>query len=74
MNEHKYNDHSHHEEPKSIDEKYRIPYWKRAHHDWRFWTVLLLMLVAMVFYVVTDNFGSLSRSQSGEPGSKTPAE
>src|ERR1035441_5019093 len=23
------------------------PYWKRAHHDWRFWVALVLMLAAM---------------------------
>ena len=25
-----------------------VPYWKRAHRDWRFWVALLLMLGAMV--------------------------
>ncbi len=31
------------------------PYWKRAHHDWRFWFALGLMLVAMFIYLLTDN-------------------
>ncbi len=31
------------------------PYWKRAHHDWRFWVALVLMLVAMFIYLMTDD-------------------
>ncbi len=31
------------------------PYWKRAHHDWRFWVVLVLMIVAMVVYIVSQD-------------------
>ncbi|MDP4220868.1 MAG: hypothetical protein Q8916_13500 [Bacteroidota bacterium] len=30
-----------------------IPYWRRAHHDWKFWVVLILMLAAMVIYIMT---------------------
>jgi len=29
----------------------QIPYWRRAHHDWRFWFGLLVMLVAIGIYV-----------------------
>ena len=29
------------------------PYWRRAHHDWKFWIALFLMLTAMGIYVVT---------------------
>ena len=35
--------------------KERIPYWKRAHHDWKFWIAILLMLAAMVMYVKTND-------------------
>jgi hypothetical protein len=31
------------------------PYWRRAHHDWKFWVALALMLAAMAIYVMTDN-------------------
>jgi hypothetical protein len=31
------------------------PYWKRAHHDWRFWVALGLMLAAMFIYLMTDD-------------------
>jgi hypothetical protein len=33
------------------------PYWLRAHRDWRFWAVVLVMLVAMAVYVATMNLG-----------------
>jgi len=32
------------------------PYWKRAHHDWKFWVAVLLMIAAMVIYVWTNDF------------------
>ncbi len=32
-----------------------IPYWKRMHRDWRFWTALLLMLAAMAAYLLSGN-------------------
>ena len=31
------------------------PYWLRAHRDWRFWAVVLVMLGAMLVYVMTMN-------------------
>ena len=33
----------------------RLPYWKRAHHDWKFRVGLVLMLVAISIYVVTND-------------------
>ena len=30
-----------------------LPYWKRAHHDWKFWVGLSLMLTSMLIYIVT---------------------
>jgi hypothetical protein len=38
----------------TTNEKHR-PYWKRAHHDWRFWVFLVLMIVAMVVYIVSQD-------------------
>jgi hypothetical protein len=32
-----------------------VPYWKRAHHDWKFWLVLFFMLAAMVIYIMTQD-------------------
>ena len=31
----------------------RAPYWRRAHRDWRFITVVVLMLGAITTYVLT---------------------
>jgi hypothetical protein len=31
------------------------PYWLRAHRDWRFWAVVLVMVAAMLTYVFTMN-------------------
>jgi hypothetical protein len=36
-----------------------LPYWKRAHRDWRFWIGLVLMLVAMAIYVLSDDLAFL---------------
>jgi hypothetical protein len=33
----------------------RHHFWKNAHRDWRVWIVVILMLVAILVYVVTDN-------------------
>jgi hypothetical protein len=49
------------------------PYWKRAHHDWRFWVALVLMLAAMFIYLMTDDLSFVPRirtrpAQSGNVG------
>jgi hypothetical protein len=36
-----------------------LPYWKHAHHDWRFWIGLILMLVAITIYVMSDDLAFL---------------
>jgi hypothetical protein len=48
-----------------------LPYWKRAHHDWRFWVALCLMLAAMIIYVMSEDFAWLPRSQPQQPLSGT---
>jgi len=54
MTKHKHEPrHPQHLEEDVID--VRHPYWQRAHRDWRFLTVVFLMLVAMVTYVM--NYG-----------------
>jgi len=32
-----------------------VPYWKRAHHDWKFWFAIVLMLIAMAVYLRTND-------------------
>jgi hypothetical protein len=52
----------------------QVPYWRRAHHDWRFWIGLIAMLVAIGVYVGTND---LSLAPSGRQkqmpaGSRVP--
>ena len=35
------------------------PYWQRAHHDWRFWTGLTLMLVTITIYALGNDWMAL---------------
>jgi hypothetical protein len=37
------------------------PYWKRAHHDVRFWIGLILMLAAIGIYATYDDWALLLR-------------
>ena len=43
------------------------PYWKRAHHDWRFWVAVFLMFAAMIIYVMSDDLALRPRIQSQQP-------
>jgi hypothetical protein len=46
-------------------------YWKRAHHDWRFWIGMFLMLAAITIYVMSDDLALLPRGQPQQPPSGT---
>lgn len=43
----------------------QVSAWKRLHRDWRTWAALILMLVAMLFYVLSDD-------ESLQPGGGSP--
>jgi hypothetical protein len=43
------------------------PYWKRAHHDWRFWVAVCLMLVGMIIYVTSQDLSLRPRFHSRQP-------
>jgi hypothetical protein len=43
------------------------PYWKRAHHDWRFWVAVFLMFAAMMIYVMSDDLAWRPRRQVQQP-------
>jgi len=32
------------------------PYWKRMHHDWRFWVGLVLIFTSLFIYIATEDF------------------
>jgi hypothetical protein len=44
--------HNHLDNPDNTDPR---PYWKRAHHDWRFWIAMVLMVAAISTYVLTQD-------------------
>jgi hypothetical protein len=56
-----------HRHPHGVDEQHipaeSQPYWKRAHHDWRFWVGLVLMLVAISVYFMSDDLSLIPSSQ-----------
>jgi hypothetical protein len=62
------------EHPHSIGDGHhrhgQTPYWRRAHHDWRFWFGLIAMLVAIAVYVGTND---LSMVPSGRQQKLPPA-
>jgi hypothetical protein len=43
------------------------PYWKHAHHDWRLWFAVALMLIAVFTYVMSDDLALMPRRQSRQP-------
>ena len=45
------------------------PYWKHAHRDWRLWVAVVLMLVAIFTYVMTDDLARRPRNQMHQPAS-----
>ena len=47
----------------------QTPYWRRAHHDWRFWFGLIAILVAIGIYVGTNDLSIVpSGRQKQMPG------
>ena len=53
---------SHHIHEERIQKSHR-PYWKRAHHDWKFWVALFLMFVGMIIYVLSQDLSFRPRNQ-----------
>jgi hypothetical protein len=41
----------------------RPPYWKRAHHDWKFWVAIVLMLLGMWVYLRSNDLSLLPHNQ-----------
>ncbi len=39
------------------------PFWKRAHHDWRFWIGMCLMVVAITVYFMSDDLSLVPSSR-----------
>jgi len=45
----------------------RSAYWRRVHHHWYFWVGMVLMLVAIVNYVMTEDLSWFPHSQPQQP-------
>lgn len=52
MSKHEHENHQHGPHGSNVYHAH-IPYWKRAHTDWRFWIGVMLMFLAMVVYVLS---------------------
>ncbi len=48
------------------------PYWKRAHHDWRFWVGMFLMVVAITVYFMSDDLSLVPSSHPQQQVSSAP--
>jgi hypothetical protein len=59
--------HHQHVDADSENHGFHRPYWKHAHHDWRLWVAVCLMLVAMFTYVMSDDLAWRPRSQLQRP-------
>ena len=63
MSERKRSSHQHGGSARDSIHHDQLPYWKRAHHDWRFWVGLVFMLAAITIYVLSDDLALLPRGQ-----------
>ena len=58
MSENNYGHHGN-EGPEASPVQNPDPYWKRAHHDWRFWVGMFFMFAAIIIFVLSDNLAFL---------------
>ena len=62
MPEGKHPDHHHAATGPVLPHEQQVPYWKRAHKDWKFWVGVVLIFAAIAIYV-----GSLDLSTVPHP-------
>ena len=67
MSENKRSHRHHGEHDHNSDYQAQRPYWTRAHHDWKFWVALFLMLAAMVIYVMSEDLAFRPRHRPQQP-------
>jgi hypothetical protein len=51
--------HNHQTGPEHSPPHHDIPYWQRAHKDWRFWIGVVLMFAAIYVYVMTIDLSTV---------------
>jgi hypothetical protein len=59
----------HHGSDHHPSHRHHVPYWKRAHTDWRFWIGVVAMLAAMIVYVMSLDLAWLPRDEAPPPPS-----
>jgi hypothetical protein len=61
--------HRHHgERDPNGDQHGQRPYWTRAHHDWKFWVALSLMLAAMFRDLTGNGYTELVHNCGSQQG------
>ncbi len=40
-----------------------LPYWKRAHRDWKIWVAVVMVLLATIIYIATQNLSMRPHNQ-----------
>jgi Ca2+/H+ antiporter len=67
--------HHQHERQEHNDKHHKDgSYWKGAHRDWRVWAGVILMLVAILYYIMSEDFALAPHKQLKQPSgnNKTP--
>ncbi len=59
------------EGPRPPKEESYVPYWKRAHKDWRFWVGVVFISLALVVYITSVDL-SLVPHRVQQPSARTP--
>jgi len=54
-------DHRHADTGPKAPHEQAVPYWKRAHKDWKFWVGVVAIAVAIVIYVCSLDLSSVPR-------------
>ncbi|MEO6910708.1 MAG: hypothetical protein ABI158_07275 [Edaphobacter sp.] len=54
--------HTHHDEAPHVKTGHsHLPYWKRAHRDWRFWVAVLFIGAALFIYITSVDLSLVPR-------------
>jgi hypothetical protein len=56
--------HTHHDEgPHVATGHSHLPYWRRAHLDWRFWVAVFFIAAALFVYITSVDLSLVPRAQ-----------
>jgi hypothetical protein len=74
MNENEHEQHQNEKQKHNNGHYEHRPYWKGAHRDWRVWVGVILMLAAILYYIMSDNFIFAPHKQLKQPSenNRTP--